>query len=179
MATAHARDEGPPAFGIEVVRRGRHARVTVRGELDIATAPALDRALIEQMRIGRTVTLDFRELTFIDGTGLGLLLRTSAHAHARRDGLEFAVLPGPRVQRLLDRAALHRSCAPWICRPTDHRNTAGAKTGAARPVAVFRTTAARARWVAASAVTRYLARRGSLALTAARAASASDPGTAA
>lgn len=106
MAIAHARDAGPPAFGIEVVHRGRRARVTVRGELDIATAPALERALIELMRIGRPVTLDFRELTFIDATGLGLLLRTNAHAHARRDGLEFAVLPGPRVQQLLDLCGL-------------------------------------------------------------------------
>jgi anti-anti-sigma factor len=104
MITVHARDEGPPAFGVEVVRRGRHARITVRGELDIATAPALERASIEQTRIGGSVVLDLRELTFIDATGLGLVLRTNAHA--RRDGIEFAVLPGPRVQRLLDLCGL-------------------------------------------------------------------------
>ena len=104
MTTAHARNQGPLAFGIDVLHRGRRARVTVGGELDIATVPALERALIEQTRIGRTVVLDLRELSFIDATGLGLLLRTNAHA--RRDGIEFAVLPGPRVQRLLDLCGL-------------------------------------------------------------------------
>jgi anti-sigma B factor antagonist len=104
MTTAHARNQESLAFGIDVVRRGRHARVTVGGELDIATAPALERTLIEQTRIGTTLVLDLRELSFIDATGLGLLLRTNAHA--RRDGIEFAVLPGPRVQRLLDLCGL-------------------------------------------------------------------------
>ena len=50
------------------------------------------------------MVLALRELSFIDATGLGLLLR--ANAHARRDGIEFAVLPGPRVQRLLDLCGL-------------------------------------------------------------------------
>ncbi len=104
MSTARARDEEPPAWGVEVARRGRRARVTVRGELDIATAPALERALIEQTRSGRTVVLDVRELTFIDVTGLWLLVRTNAHA--RREGLEFAVVPGPCVERLLDLCGL-------------------------------------------------------------------------
>jgi hypothetical protein len=39
MTTAHARNQESLAFGIDVVRRGRHARVTVGGELDIATRP--------------------------------------------------------------------------------------------------------------------------------------------
>ena len=104
MSTARARDEGPPALGVEVVRRGRRAHVTVRGELDIAGAPALERALVEQTRMGRTVVLDLRELTFIDVTGLRLLLRTIADA--RRDGIEFAVVAGPRVERLLDLCGL-------------------------------------------------------------------------
>jgi len=81
------------------VRRGRHARVTACGELDIATAPVLDGALIAQARIGGSVMLDLRELTFIDATGLAVLLRLNARA--RRDGIEFTLLPGPRVRQLL------------------------------------------------------------------------------
>jgi len=100
MSTVPVPDEGPPAFAVDVVRRGRRARVTARGELDIATAPVLDEALIAQARIGGSVMLDLRELTFIDATGLRLLLRIDAHA--RRDGIEFTLLPGPRVRQLLD-----------------------------------------------------------------------------
>jgi stage II sporulation protein AA (anti-sigma F factor antagonist) len=100
MATVHARDEAPQAFGVEVTRGRRRARVTVRGELDIATKPVLERALIEQARIGGPVVLDLRELTFIDATGLELLLRTNADA--RRDGRELQLIPGQCVRRLLD-----------------------------------------------------------------------------
>ena len=146
MSIAPARDEGPPALGVEVVRRGRRARVTVRGELDIATAPALERALIEQSTIGRTVVLDLRELSFIDATGLRLLVRTNARA--RRDGIEFAVVPGPRVRRLLDLCGLtpQFSAAP-IRRPTDCSDGGGRTAtvlGAARPVDVSETGRARA-----------------------------------
>ena len=146
MSIAHARDEGPPALGVEVVRRGRRACVTVRGELDIATAPALERALIEQTRLGRTVVLHLRELRFIDVTALRALVRTNAGA--RRDGIKFAVVPGPRVQRLLDLCGLtpQFSAAP-IGRPTDCSNGGGRTAtvlGAARPVDVSETGRARA-----------------------------------
>jgi len=104
MSTVPVADEGPPAFAVDVVRRGRHARVTARGELDIATAPVLDEALIEQARIGGSVMLDLRELTFIDATGLAVLLRLNARA--QRDRIEFTLLPGPRVRRLLDLCGL-------------------------------------------------------------------------
>jgi anti-anti-sigma factor len=100
MTAVRARDEAPEAFRVEVARRGRRARVTVRGELDIATKPVLERALIEQARIGGPVVLDLRELALIDATGLELLLRTNARV--RRDGRELQLIPGPSVRRLLD-----------------------------------------------------------------------------
>ena len=45
------------------------------------------------------MVLHLRELRFIDVTALRLLVRTNAGA--RRDGIKFAVIPGPCVQRLL------------------------------------------------------------------------------
>jgi anti-anti-sigma factor len=100
MTTVRARAEAPQAFRVEVTRRSRRARVAVRGELDIATKPVLERALIERARIGAPVVLDLRELAFIDARGLELLLRTNAHA--RRDGWELQLIPGRCVRRLLN-----------------------------------------------------------------------------
>jgi anti-anti-sigma factor len=104
MTAVRARDEAPEAFRVEVARRGRRARVTVRGELDIATKPVLERALIEQARIGGPVVLDLRELAFIDAQGLELLLHRDADA--RREGWELQLIPGQCVRRLLDLCGL-------------------------------------------------------------------------
>lgn len=48
-------------------------RVVVRGELDLATAPRLERAL---EGLGGDVTIDCQDLGFIDSTGLNVLART-------------------------------------------------------------------------------------------------------
>ena len=49
--------------------------------------------------------LDLRRLTFIDSTGMRLVL--TWHARARRDGISFAVIPGPGVvQRLFEVAGV-------------------------------------------------------------------------
>lgn len=104
MTTVRARDEAPQGFRVELTRRGRRVRVTVRGELDIATKPVLERALIEQARIGAPVVLDLRELAFIDARGLELLLRINAQA--RCDGWELQLIPGQCVRRLLDLCGL-------------------------------------------------------------------------
>jgi anti-anti-sigma factor len=85
-------------FSFEIERTG--ARVTVRpeGELDLATAPGLE-AEVERITGAELIVFDLRELAFIDSTGLQVILR--AEAAARRDGVEFAVVRGPRaVDRL-------------------------------------------------------------------------------
>ena len=71
------------------------------GELDLASAPILERAL-EGTEIGTAalLVLDLDELQFVDSSGLRVILL--AHEHARERGQEFAITPGsPQVQRLL------------------------------------------------------------------------------
>src|SRR5688500_13747783 len=92
-------DEHRP-FRFDVDRSG--GRVTVRpaGELGLATAPLLE-AEVERIEGAASVVFDLRELTFLDSTGLQVILR--AEAAARRAGAEFAVVRGPRaVERLFD-----------------------------------------------------------------------------
>ena len=79
-------------------------RVVVRlsGELDLASAPQLEREL-EGAAIdeAQQVVFDLDELEFLDSTGLQVLLST--HRRATERGQQFAITRGsPQVQRLLD-----------------------------------------------------------------------------
>jgi len=58
-------------------------RLTLRGELDFGSAPQLERALAES---GADVLLDLRGLTFMDSTGVRVLLQA---AKRQRRGLRI------------------------------------------------------------------------------------------
>src|SRR5438093_8630349 len=76
------------------------AVVTLVGELDIDTSTRVEQELRRIERTGPpTIVLDLRELTFIDSTGLRLVV--AADVRAREQGRRLAVLPGPSgVQRV-------------------------------------------------------------------------------
>ena len=76
------------------VRSGHEATVTVRGELDCASAHLLADELGELLRAGtRRIVVDLAEMTFIDSTGLATLVW--ALRAAREDGGDL-VLRAPR-----------------------------------------------------------------------------------
>jgi len=70
------------------------------GELDVATAPVLDGDLCAVRDLGfDAIVVDLRGLTFIDSTGVHLLVRWAASAAAR--GYAFRLIPGSdRIQRV-------------------------------------------------------------------------------
>ena len=75
-------------------------RISLRGELDVSTAPRFSDALSNpQIWNCHTLMVDLSELTFMDSTGLSALLVGEMHARTR--GQRFAVVRGPRhVQEL-------------------------------------------------------------------------------
>jgi anti-sigma B factor antagonist len=75
--------------------------ITMDGELDMANAPALQAAIeSEELATAEIVVLDLQGLTFLDSTGLRVIL--AARELCWRRGQEFAVTPGSaQVQRLL------------------------------------------------------------------------------
>lgn len=79
-------------------------RVVVRlgGELDLASAPVLERELENgQIDAAPMLVFDLDGLEFLDSTGLQVLLAT--HRRATERGQQFAITRGsPQVQRLLD-----------------------------------------------------------------------------
>ena len=86
---------------LEVVesREGARTRVRLRGELDIATANAVEKRLAFLSRRHESVLLDLEELTFIDARGVRLVVE--AAEDSRRDGWAFAVTRGSRPVRLV------------------------------------------------------------------------------
>jgi anti-sigma B factor antagonist len=72
----------------------------LRGELDLSTAPRVEQALRQLESEGNPlIVLDLRGLTFLDSSGLRLIL--DADTRARRDDRRLLVVPGPpEVQRV-------------------------------------------------------------------------------
>lgn len=80
-------------FGISVTQDpdGR-TRVRVTGELDVATAPALDDQLTALRRPGSRVVLDLGGVSFLDSSAIHVLVAQTDDA--RRDGWNLSVASG-------------------------------------------------------------------------------------
>lgn len=101
MAVSPSRPE-LEEFCVEVVPHREVVDVVPVGELDVATVARLDAELRELLEAGfRRFVLDLRKLTFMDSSGLRLIL--TVHELARSDGLEVTLVPGPdAVQRVFE-----------------------------------------------------------------------------
>ncbi len=95
-----------PSRGFAVDSEFDPPRVTlvVKGELDLAGAPSLERAIeaLPWPRLGE-LTFDLAEVTFIDSAGLAVLIRASQRAAT--DGLRFSVVRIPSQARKLFKIA--------------------------------------------------------------------------
>ena len=90
-------DAGTP-LAVTVEDRGGVCVVHADGEVDIATAPLLGRALETGLASGRpTVVVDLRQISFVDCTGIGLL--TAARSRAHGQGTWLRILAGRAVAR--------------------------------------------------------------------------------
>jgi anti-anti-sigma factor len=80
-------------FEVRITRHDRVTLLVVRGELDMATVPVLERSLLETETAGADpVVIDLRGLDFMDSSGLMMLFR--AHERAREAGRRIAVING-------------------------------------------------------------------------------------
>jgi anti-sigma B factor antagonist len=104
-STTTAHEEWRP-FRCDVEAEHGHVRVRPHGELDLATAPDVERRLRELRESGfDRIVFDLRELSFMDSSGLRLLMREQAAAEA--DGSTFELIAGgPAVQRLFEVACV-------------------------------------------------------------------------
>lgn len=83
------------------------------GELDLATAPGLAAALTAT--VAPRVILDLRRLTFIDSSGIGMIIKFQRHFAV--EGVHFGVVKGgDQVQRAFTIAHVE-PLLPWADAP--------------------------------------------------------------
>jgi anti-anti-sigma factor len=80
--------------------------IRLRGELDIESAPDLERVLLRSRPAGQRVVVDLTELKFMDSTGLRVLLRARAAADEGRWEINLRNVP-PTIRRLFDMTGVH------------------------------------------------------------------------
>jgi anti-anti-sigma factor len=90
--------------------------VAPRGELDMATVGGVEQELRRLREAGfATVVLDLGGLSFMDSSGLHLVMRWTEEAS--QDGFVFELEPGPpAVQRIFELAAVTEAL-PFRSRP--------------------------------------------------------------
>ena len=95
-----------PSFDLRVVRTGRRTHISPCGELDLATSPQLERAIVEATSEAvPELVLDLRELTFLDSTGLRTLAQ--ANLKAEQAGTTLSIWRGPhQIDRVLEISGL-------------------------------------------------------------------------
>lgn len=86
---------------LDVEDHDDHAIIAVTGEIDASTSDQLAEAVAAALGAGRgRVLVDFAHVTFIDSSGLGVLVRS--HRRADAAGARFAVVhPSPHTRKLI------------------------------------------------------------------------------
>jgi anti-sigma B factor antagonist len=101
-----------PPFSIETSRIASHDVIVVKGEVDLASAPELDKALAKFKR--QEVFVDLRKTEFMDSAGLRVLLAQQARISEQGGSLRLLLGEGP-VMRLLELAGVRDT---FSIRPT-------------------------------------------------------------
>jgi anti-anti-sigma factor len=87
-------------FSVETVHVGDRLAIVPSGELDMSTAGELEDAVREaEATAAKRIVIDLGEVTFMDSTGLKVLLEAAARSQANSNRLRL--IRGPRrVQRV-------------------------------------------------------------------------------
>ncbi len=94
---AERKSNAAPRLQVGVEAEGKATSVVFKGELDLSTIGIAEEAM-DPIGEVETLVLDLRELTFLDSSGLRLIL-----VQAERDIPRFYVVQGPaQVARVFD-----------------------------------------------------------------------------
>ncbi len=94
-----------PALTIEITTAADRTQVQVAGEIDLSSKDQLEDRLSELCTMAPHVDLDLSEVSFIDSTGVNMLLRMH-QAHVAAGGTLTIRRPSPSVQTILEITAL-------------------------------------------------------------------------
>jgi RNA polymerase sigma-B factor len=124
---------GPQPFAVEVQRRDAGAIVQPRGELDVVTVETL-RAALDGIGSTERLVLDLRGLSFIDSTGLQLLV--ALHQRAQRDRVHLTlVAPAAPVDRAIQLCGLDKQLPFVAVADAEPGESASGPQGEARSIA--------------------------------------------
>jgi anti-sigma B factor antagonist len=93
-------------FKVRWEPRGGGVVVVASGEIDLATSPELRAALLDEQAQAPIVVLDLREVTFIDSSGLGVIVGQQKRSQEDGHNFSVAVQGASAVQRILDLSGL-------------------------------------------------------------------------
>lgn len=89
-------------FQVTVQQEDGATVVRAVGEIDVSTAPEL-RARLHELDESATVVVDLSEVTFLDSTGLGVLVATLKRIRESEAGGDLRlVVTRPQVSKVLD-----------------------------------------------------------------------------
>jgi anti-sigma B factor antagonist len=98
---------GSPTLNLTVLQAGEETLISLSGELDLSSAPALRELLAEVFDDDRQrrIVLDLTDLIYLDSTGLSIFV--TSHKRATATGIEFCLAnPNPSVGQLFKITAL-------------------------------------------------------------------------
>jgi anti-anti-sigma factor len=104
-------------FDVHVHRVGDTQVVAPAGELDLATSRELGSALAAAAQYGAgRVVLDLRRLTFVDSSGISLIIKFKRHFAA--EGVRFGVVKGDEIVQRAFAVSHVEPLLPWTGPPT-------------------------------------------------------------
>jgi anti-sigma B factor antagonist len=92
-------------FSVSATVEGSTVRAVVKGDVDLAAADRLWRAVTPLVMPGRDIVLDCSGIGFLDSSGLRILLDLDRRAEEVAGKLILAAVPAP-VARVLDLAGV-------------------------------------------------------------------------
>jgi anti-sigma B factor antagonist len=96
---------------LESTRRGTTSVLTLRGEVDVYTAPRLRQAIVDLVDAGSPlVVVDMANVDFLDSTGLGVLVEGLKRARARSSDLAI-VATQDKILKIFDITGLNKAFA--------------------------------------------------------------------
>jgi len=86
-----------PTFTVDTGEVDGGVRVILSGDLDLSTAKQAEQAIEEAERGVSLIVIDLRRLSFMDSTGLRVIV--SADKRAKRSGRRAVIVQGPSAVR--------------------------------------------------------------------------------
>ena len=86
-----------PTFTVDTGELDGGVRVIFSGDLDLSTAKQAEQAIEEAERSASLIVIDLRRLSFMDSTGLRVIV--SADKRAKRSGRRAVIVQGPSAVR--------------------------------------------------------------------------------